>query len=161
MNNLDAQIVFTESFNELLGEGFTVFQSLKILSESKLSNKRIKRTSSYMADEIGKGSSLSSVFQKCPYISFDKIFRWKCSINKKIKENIYSKFTYDGWYFSNINSINIFIIFYSISFRISSSKALIDWNLSSVLISSAVHSTLKPLNLPSLTSCHTSSFRTL
>lgn len=74
MNNLDAQIVFTESFNELLGEGFTVFQSLKILSESKLSNKKIKRTSSYMADEIGKGSSLSSVFQKCPYISFDKIY---------------------------------------------------------------------------------------
>lgn len=74
MNNLNAQVLFTESLNELIEDKFTVFQSLRILAESKLNNQKIKNAADFMANEIEKGSTFASVFQKCPYITFDKVY---------------------------------------------------------------------------------------
>lgn len=71
MNNCTAVRMFSENLYELTSENFTLFQSLKILGESKITCKKIRDASEYMASQIEKGTKFSSALTTCPNINFD------------------------------------------------------------------------------------------
>lgn len=83
MNNRIALKIFTESLDELISENFTLYQSLRIISESKLSNTKVRKTALYLANEIEDGSLFSNALKSCPFIDFDKTYVSFTSFSEK------------------------------------------------------------------------------
>lgn len=74
MTNLLAVKIFSENLFELTSENFTLYQALKILSESKISSKKIRKTSEYLAVQIENGIKFSSALFSCPFMNFDSTY---------------------------------------------------------------------------------------
>lgn len=74
MKNISLKKLFCSNLHELMEESLTLFQSLKILSESKLSQKKIREASAYLAGEMEKGRAFSEALKTCRSISFDRVF---------------------------------------------------------------------------------------
>ncbi len=72
MRNFQCKKIFIESLEELIREELTLYQSLMILSESRMTNQKIRKTAGYLSSEIEKGNSLSGALRTCEYIRFEK-----------------------------------------------------------------------------------------
>jgi len=74
MFNMNQTKEFTKNLEELLAEGMTLYQSLMILSESRLAEKNISRASRFLAEQISEGNMLSVAIKKCPFLKFDRVY---------------------------------------------------------------------------------------
>ena len=74
MTNISARKIFTESLHDLLSEGLTLYQSLKIMSESKVTDKKIRNASSYISKCIENGNHFSGSLKTCSEITFDETY---------------------------------------------------------------------------------------
>lgn len=74
MTNNAAKKIFTESLLELISERLTLYQSLKVISESKIANKKIAKAASYISEEIEKGNLFSVSLKTCKEIVFDEVY---------------------------------------------------------------------------------------
>lgn len=74
MTNLHAVKIFTESLKELTGENLTLFQSLKIISNSKVTNRKIRNGAENIASAVERGTLFSNALKTCPYIRFDPVY---------------------------------------------------------------------------------------
>lgn len=74
MNNIHAVKVFTESLEEMIKENLTLYQSLKILGQSKITDKRIRMGAEYLADSVENGMSFSNALKTCPCMKFDSVY---------------------------------------------------------------------------------------
>lgn len=83
MNNFAAKKLFTESLRELVNEKLTVYQAVKILSESKLTEKKIRMAADYVAEYMEEGGLFSGAIKTCPIISFDSVYVFFISFAEK------------------------------------------------------------------------------
>lgn len=83
MNNFSAKKIFTESLRELVSEKLTVYQSVKIMAQSKLTEKKIRMAASYMAEYMEDGGLFSGAVKTCPYINFNTVYVFFISFAEK------------------------------------------------------------------------------
>ncbi|MCF0242876.1 MAG: type II secretion system F family protein [Treponema sp.] len=74
MTNETAVRVFTESLYELISENLSLYKVLKILSESKITSYKIRKTCQELAEEVSCGTCFSNALAKNKNISFDKTY---------------------------------------------------------------------------------------
>ena len=74
MTNLHGVRIFTQNLKELIEEKLTLYQALKIIGSSKVTDKKIRNCAEYLADSVENGTSFSSAVRTCPYITFDNVY---------------------------------------------------------------------------------------
>jgi len=74
MTNLRSIIVFTESLKELTDEKLTLYQSLRIIGSSRITDKKIRHCAEYLSEAIEKGIYFSNALRTCPFIKFDSVY---------------------------------------------------------------------------------------
>ncbi|MCQ2585790.1 MAG: type II secretion system F family protein [Treponema sp.] len=83
MTNLHAVKIFTQSLKELIEEKLTLYQSLKIIGQSKVTDKKIRNCAEYLASSVENGTLFSSAVRTCPFISFDNVYVSFISFSEK------------------------------------------------------------------------------
>ena len=74
MTNLHGVRIFTQNLKELIEEKLTLYQALKIIGSSKVTDKKIRNCAEYLADSVENGTAFSSAVRTCPYITFDNVY---------------------------------------------------------------------------------------